>query len=417
MMLKTKEKLRFKPTNIAMLISHGFNNVVSIFVSTFLVAYIYSLSNNYMIDIGLFYFMQYASMFVFYTIISMFIDKTDRVTFYRISVFVKGVFILSVVLLGKNLAQLVSVAGLLYGFAEACYWSSYNLMKNELVSRHSMEKYSLIQFIDTKFINIVVPLILGRVIDGESFKLCAIIVLISVVAQLVVSFFIKSKRPENSSFNFREFISLSKSLETNKRKLICFSLIIGVVYGMGAGVSPLTTILIMTSFDSNFSLGILSSLFAVASMLLLLSYKKWTKLGKRCGIYLISAIIPIIASLLIFLNFGKTTVVLYVLIYTISIVLYEFGYDVTRNLILKKLGMYDSIAEYQCAVEGALQIGRMIIFSIMVGFGLITSNWSAEYLQLGVKIFCSVTILIMTILNIMFVVYEKRFNKYVMTNE
>lgn len=416
-MLKTNDKSRSKSTNIAMLLSHGFNNVVSIFVSTFLVSYIYSLSSNYIMDIGLFYLMQYASMFVFYTIISMFIDKTDRVTFYRISLFVKGIFILCVVLLGKKLAGFVTLAGLLYGLAEACYWASYNLMKNELVSHHAMEKYALHQFIDTKVINITVPLILGKVIEGESFNLCAIIVLVSVVLQFIFSLFIKSKRPEDSKFNFREFLSSTNALETSKKKLVWASLIIGILYGLGAVVSPLTTILIMTSFDSNFSLGILSSLFAVASMILLVAYKKWTKLGKRCGIYLVSALFPVIAALLICLSLNKTTVVIYVLFYTISIVLYEFGFDVTRNLILKKLDMYDSIAEYQCAVEGALQIGRIIIFAVMAVFGLITASWNVESLQLGVKIFCSVTILLMTLMNIVLAFYEKRFKKYVMTKE
>ena len=93
-MRTVNEKIKFKPSNIAMLFTHGLNEVVSIFVGTFLISYIYSLSTNYILDIGLFYFAQYLSMFVFYTIISKFIDKTDRVTFYRISLFVKGVFII-----------------------------------------------------------------------------------------------------------------------------------------------------------------------------------------------------------------------------------------------------------------------------------------------------------------------------------
>ena len=416
-MNSSKEKLKFKSGNIAMLVSHGFNNVVSIFVGTFLISYIYSLSKNYILDIGLFYFTQYASMFVFYTLISKIIDLTDRVTFYRISLFVKGIFILCVVLLGKNLAKIVPLAGLLYGFAEACYWSSYNLMKNELVSHHVMERYSLNQFIDTKVINIVVPLILGKVIEGESFKVCAIIVLVSVIIQTIFAFFIKSKRPENSSFNFREFWAQKNNLDLDKRKIVNSSLVIGVIYGMGAVVAPLNTILIMTSFGSNFSLGIISSIFAVLSMVLLLSYKKWTRFGKRCVIYFISAILPIIASVLLLINVSRATVIVYVLFYTISVVLYEFGFDVTRNLILKKLNMYDSIAEYQCAVEGTLQIGRMIAFLVMIIVGLITASLQLEALQLCVKVFCAFVILIMTVLNISIALYEKRFQNSIMTKE
>lgn len=413
----TKEKIRFKSGNIAMLVSHGFNNVVSIFVGTFLISYIYSLSKNYILNIGLFYFTQYASMFVFYTLISKIIDFTDRVTFYRVSLFVKGIFILAVVLLGKNLAKIVPLAGLLYGFAEACYWSSYNLMKNELVSHHVMERYSLNQFIDTKVINIVVPLILGKVIEGESFKVCSIIVLVSVVIQTIFSFFIKSKRPENSSFNFKEFVVQKNKLDADKRKIVNSSLVIGIMYGLGTLIAPLNTILIMTSFGSNFSLGIISSIFAVFSMVLLISYKKWTKLGKRSVRYYISALLPVIASLVLLINVSKATVIIYVLFHSISVVLYEFGYDVTRNLILKKLNMYDSIAEYQCAVEGSLQIGRMIAFGIMIIFGLITANLQLATLQLCVKVFCSIVILIVTTLNIRMALYESKFQKNIMTKE
>ena len=138
---------------------------------------------------------------------------------------------------------------------------------------------------------------------------------------------------------------------------------------------------------------------------------------KRCFIYLISAVLPVIASVLLLSGVNKTTVVIYVLFYTLSVVLYEFGFDVTRNLILKKLNMYDSIAEYQCAIEGVLQTGRMIAFGIMAIFGLITANFSLQALQLSVKIFSAIGILVMSVLNIWIAQYEKRFLKVVMTKE
>ncbi len=407
----SKDKLKFKTSNIAMLFTHGLNEIVSIFVGTFLISYIYSLSNNYILDIGLFYFSQYASMFVFYTIISKLIDKTDRVTFYRISLFVKGVFILCVVLVGKDLAKIATLAGLLYGFAEACYWSSYNLMKNELVTRHAMEKYSLFQFIDSRAIKIIIPLILGKIIDGESFKVCAIIVLVSVVVQTIISLFIKSKRPENSSFNFKEFIQKTKALPTEKSKLVWFSLFVGLCYGFGCVVSPINTILIMISFGTNFSLGVLSSIFAVFSMILLLVCKKWTKLGRRGVIYLIMACLPLVALILLLVDVNKTTVVIFSLIHTIAVILYEFGFDVMRNLLPKKLDMYDSIAEYQCAIEGSLQVGRIIIFTIMISFGLITAGFNPAALGVSVKIFSALSILIVSLMNILLLCYEKKFRK------
>ena len=238
-MVETNDKTKLKSMNVAMLVTHGLNNVVSVFVSTFLISYIYSISNNYILNIGLFYCFNYFSMFVFYYLVSKVIDRTDRVTFYRIAILVKGIFILCVVFLGRNLAKYVVLAGFLHGLSEACYWASYNLMKNELVSKHAVGKYSLFQQIDEKVVNIIIPLILGKIIDGESFKICAIIVLCLVVIQLCCSVLIKSKRPENSSFSFKDFVDSSKKLDKRQQKLIIWSIIIGAFYGFAAIVAPL----------------------------------------------------------------------------------------------------------------------------------------------------------------------------------
>lgn len=416
-MTETKDKTKLKSMDIAMLVTHGLNNVVSVFVSTFLISYIYSISTNYILNIGLFYCFNYFSMFVFYYLISRVIDKTDRVTFYRIAILVRGIFILCVVFLGKNLANYVILAGLLHGFSEACYWASYNLMKNELVSKHAMSKYALYQQIDVKVVNIIIPLILGKIIDGESFKICAIIVLCMVAIQLCCSILIKSKRPENSSFSFKDFVESSKKLDKPKQKLIIWSIIIGVFYGFAAIVAPLNTIMIMISFDSNFSLGILTSVFTIVAMLLLIVCKKFTKLGKRDYIYIISAIVPIIATIFLMIDVNRASVIAYILSYTLAIVLYVFSYDVMRNLLLKKLNMYDSIAEYQCAIELAMEIARVAIFGLMAIVGLLTANFSTDKLMVMMKILCGVSILLISLMNISVLVYERSFEKHIITED
>ncbi len=407
------QKPRLKRVDVSMLITHALSNVVSIFVTTFLISYIYSISNNYILDIGLFYLFHYLSMFVFYFLVSRMIDKTDRITFYRIAIVVKGLFILSVVFLGKGLAKYVILAGALNGFSDACYWCSYNLMKNELISHHVMQKYALIQSFDTKGINMIVPLILGKIIDGESFKICAIIVLCVVALQLVFSIFIKSKRPENSSFCFKEFVSGYKAQEKEKRSLILMIIIIGAFYGMTSIVSPLNTIMIMISFESNFSLGIFTSIFAVFSMILLILLKKCTKLGKRTYIYYLCSILPVIAVALMIFKLNRTTVLIYSCVYTLSYVLYEFSYDVMRNLLLKKFKMYDSIAEFQCSIELSLEVGRIVVYLLMVIVGLLTAGLSVSALKLTMKILCGVSILFIVLMNITTAIYEKKFIKNV----
>ena len=53
--VSVKPKKKLNSTSYALLSAHGFNYVVSIFVSTFLISYIYKISENYVLNIGLFY--------------------------------------------------------------------------------------------------------------------------------------------------------------------------------------------------------------------------------------------------------------------------------------------------------------------------------------------------------------------------
>jgi len=130
---EVKHRSKLNGTTYSLITTHGCNEIVSIFVSTFLISYIYSISNNYLLNIGLFYMFSYIAMFIFYYLVSRIIDRTNRIVLYRVAIFIRAIFILMVVFLGKKLAGVVYLAGFLNGISEGFYWCSFNLMKNELV--------------------------------------------------------------------------------------------------------------------------------------------------------------------------------------------------------------------------------------------------------------------------------------------
>ncbi len=400
-----KHKLHL--TNYAMLTSHGINLIVSVFVSTFLVSYIYSISENYVLSIGLFYCFNYLCMGISYFLISLVLDKTNRVSCYRIAIVIRTIFIVCVIFLGKKLAELVILAGLLHGFSEACYWSSYNLMKNELVSKHVVSTYSTLQIVVDKSVNIIIPIILGKIIDADSFKASAIIVLCFAIIEMVASFLIKSNRPENSSFDMKTFFANIKNLG-EKKGLVLDIIILGAVYGLTTIISPLNTILIMLTFNSNFSLGLITSLFSVCAMLFLFAIKKFTKTGKRQVLFGLVSILIMASAIVVILFTNKTTIVIYSLIYNVCSVLFAFAYDVHRNTILKKLSMYDDIAEFQASIEIAMELFRAMSFLIMI----LCAIFAGENLVLLTKILLIVFMCSLPIINIGLLFYEKKLKKF-----
>lgn len=399
---------RLKPKNKAMLATHALNNTISIFVTTFLISYIYSISTNYVLNIGLFYACNYFSMMVFYYLISTIIDKTDRVSFYRLAIVVRAIFIVCVVYWGASLAKYVVLAGALHGFSEACYWSSYNLMKNELVSRHVIAKYSGLQYTLVEITNILVPIILGGIIDSSKFSTCAYIVVVIAIIELVLSIFIKSKRPENSSFNMRGFIRDVKN-KGYEGKLILWTIVIGGMYGFTNVLTTLKTIIIMFEFGSDFSLGIITSLVAVVTLLVITFIRKFTKIGSRTALFWISALLPIPATLLMVFKLCKTTIIIYSFVNAICLVIHALSYDVIRNTILKKLNLFDDIAEFQCSIECYMELSRVLIFTIMVIFGILGQYFGVLFMAL--KIFMCVAIFTIPLVDLSLMILEKKMKK------
>ncbi len=409
--IKAPTKKKYTMTTYALQATHGLNNIVTIFVTTFLISYIYSISENYVLNIGLFYVFNYIAMGIGYFSISTLIDKTNRVCFYRLAIVVRALFILSVIFVGESLAKLVALAGLLHGFSESCYWSSYNLMKNELVSKSLIKKYSINQMVIDKAVNIIIPVLLGSLIDAESFKSSAIIVLIIAVIEMILSMFIKSKRPKDSKFDFKGFIQRTKALG-EKKCLVSDCILGGGIYGFITTVNPMATIMVMYAFDSNFSLGVLTSVFSCIAMIFVFSISKFTKAGKRSWLFVIAALTPFISSILLVLNVSKVMVAIFNCSQIVLSMVHSYTYDVSRNFVLKKLGMYDDIAEYQCAIECFMAVCRVFAFLLVVGAGAIGSIWGTEGIFVAAKIMTVVSTLSITAFNFELLAYEKKLQKF-----
>lgn len=403
------KKQSLSSTNVAQLISHALFNIISIFVSTFLVSYIYSISDNYLVSIGSFYAMHYLVMGIMYLAVSAVIDRTNRVFFYRVALVIKAGFILMIIFIGQKLAGLVLLAGALSGLSEACYWTSYNIMKNELVRKRAMKKYATLQSGIEKFLNFIIPISLGKIIDANSFKTSAIIACVVVCIQLISSFFIKSHRPENSSFDMKDFCKQVRALG-DKKGVVTNSFTVAFVYGLHTSIAYINTIVIMLVFNSNFSLGILKGVFSLLAIVFLVYLNK-SRPGKKSIMYILCGTLPVISAVLCAIFTNKTFVIIFTMLITICQLSYTYSFDVCRNVVLKKLKMYDCIAEYQCTIELTLEIARVIIFSIMIVFGVVGASFGSEGLILSAKIFLALSTSVMLVVNILMMRYENKLVK------
>ena len=356
-------------------ISHLLFSVINLFLSTFLIAHIYSLTDNmfeYAINVGLYEVSSYAVMLVAYYLFSFIVDKTNRVWIYRIGNILSTALVIITIFFGKDLAKLIILAGSLYGLSKGAYYSSYNVLKQEMVSRKSMKNFAVVIIVLTKLVNTICPILLGMLIEVSTFSMVAIYVFILSVILIVVTFFIKAKRPQDSNFNVKDYLSRLKTNSELKNKMkniykICF------IYGFTSIVGSLLSVNIMIHFGSNFSLGIIKGVCTAIAICMLLLMTKFTKFGKRSGLFVVCSILPAIGVLIFAFIPNMITLVAYHIIATSVDIIVATTFDIIRNRNLKEAGFYQDIAEHQCITESLFQLARISSYGMLVLISLFKS--------------------------------------------
>lgn len=386
-----------KRSSICLFSCHMIYNIIVLFLSTFLVSHIYSLSDNvfdYIKNVATFETVQYACMLVCIPIFSWIVEKTNRTWVYRFSMLVSTSLVIFSIFYGAEISKYIVLAGAIYGSANGIYYAAYNTIKQEMVSRKSMRTFSVVSQIFTNVVKIVVPILMGALIDVSSYSQVAIYVLVICAIQIGFSFGVRSKRPENSHFNLKTYFKkLKENTETLKKMKIIYWC--SFIYGFTTIVSTMLQICIMIQFGSSFSLGALTSVFSAVSVCTILIFNKFTKAGKRTGLYIFSALIPVVFSWIFCFFPAVWSLIIFELAITISKIIFSTVFDIYRNGILKEAGLYSEITEHQAIIEILLEISRIISFAFLIVITLFNSL-TIFYVLLAISVLAySVTTLIL----------------------
>ena len=368
------ESKKLDRSSVSLQATYILNKIIGLFVSTFLVSYITQVNREAPISvsltsIGLFFVMHNIIFALIYFLMSYLVDRSNRIWFYRLGLLCKGAFIILIVFLGQSLAKMSIVAGIVNGISDGVYWSSYNVLKGEMVPRAHADKFVAISSLFDRVSRVVFSVLLGYLIDVSTFIEVSLYVLIIVALQIIFSFFIKAKRPENSKFEFFKYI---KYLKTNdeKTKRIKRFYHLALAYAGTSICTSIASIFAVLTFKTNLYLGIFTSAFSIISVLTLLVLKRYTKIGRRKVWFMCIAIIGFTASCLSLFGVFKWTYIVYYLVETVSVCLIEYTVDVQRTVIVKKTGNYEYTCEHQALTEMCLSVVRALCYSLMIVLGL-----------------------------------------------
>ncbi|MBQ4541617.1 MAG: MFS transporter [Clostridia bacterium] len=352
----------------SLLIVHMIRMVLELFTSTFLTSHIISLDPDNIFGTGLFnvailFISQYVAYIIVYTINSYFVDKSNRVTFLRVGIFVNACFLIAIVLWGEIISHWIVFAGAICGISNAFYYSSFNVMKNEVVHRNTLKHFTILTTVITNIINVIVPVVLGLLIDISSYSTIAIYVVVIIVAQFVISFFIRYDKPKGSKL---EMIKYFRYLKDNPedRKKIKYTYYNALMAGIKTTYKIVIIILTIFAFKTNLSLGLLSSIFSVITIALLVLYRKFedNPKTKKLLIYLSVGTLPLLTCLLFMFYTNKATFVILNCFLTIAIYFSDYYGDAERDAIIKNLNKHEFIAEHNLFHDTIKYIVSILVY-------------------------------------------------------
>lgn len=360
-MKKELEKEK-KKSIIGLLGCFCINNILYMFLNTFMVAYFITLTNYNYKQISIYYIANFICIALTFYLLGNIIKKHSKVKIFRTGIVLYCLYILLIALLKEKIVDYHVLLGALYGIVQGILWAPGLSLVNEYVKDDS-NNFVSIKSILTQILKIIMPFILGASIELTSFSFIAIIILFLSVIQFFFSLLIKDDtKSRNSNYNLKEYIKYVKNkklLKTYYKLVACD----GIVNYMLATV---VTILIVTSFKTTFNLGMLTTIFSACSIISVYIFQR--KIKRNINTTKICTIMMIISLITLLIDINKYTVIIYNLFNSLFLILLINSAETKRYEIITKdkKASNNYIVEHQILSEICLNIARILGYIVLL---------------------------------------------------
>lgn len=337
------------------------NNVLYMFVNTFMVAYFITLTNYDYKQISIYYALSFIAILLTFLTFGRIIKNKNQVWVFRSGIIAYCLYILMLAFLKEKIVTYFAPLGFFYGIVQGLIWVAAHTLVNEH-TQNNTNKFISFKSIISKILKIFFPIVFGVSIELTSFSYVAKIVILLSITQFIFSLFIEDKaKTYDKKYNLKEYINLVKNndkFKTVYKLCICD----GIVNYL---LETLIVILTVMTFKTTISLGVITTITAICSILsvYIFQYKlksNW-KILKICNIMMVSSV------LLLLTNISKPTIIIYNVCTAIFLVILSNTGDTKRYEIVSEneIVVKDYIVEHQVVCEVILNITRIIAYILL----------------------------------------------------
>ena len=354
--------------------------VVGVFFGTFLISYIMQISDNEAVSISIYNIALFTALTAGFLLLADTVKRKNKMRVYRMNLFIQAASLITIATVGENIAPFIAVFGAVQGFASAFLHTPLNVIISEKVKKRMMVAYSGYNAMVGGIVSIATPLILGFLITIGSYEYIAVFMLLFLCAAYVLSFFLHSHNPAAKRFSISNFIPLARR-SILVRRVMFVEFLAGLSVHGPLGV--VSTMFVVFLFHTDFFLGLITSAFAVVSIIISFLVGRFGRPEKFPALLVISNSLTIFAGLIFLLFTGKWSFLFYRLIQSSAMhfIMKVKHINMFNTSNSAACVAHDCRTEFLVVRETILNAGRILSFLILFTIGYSGNiEWLKYYL-------------------------------------
>lgn len=241
--------------------------IMVIFSNIFLNVYIFkSLNGDFNLYLcGLIVAIIFAEIFSF--IIFLFLSKKNSMIIYRASFILDALLIVLVLLIKTPTLPIIFMFYALQELSNCCFYGPHEIGEMKATNHKDSSKFLMTSTMMSSVIGIVSPFLNGLIINKISYALLFVIIGCVAIIMLVVSLFLKSIEVSSRKLRLKQFCKIAFK---KKHMISYYFSFMTFRFSVGGTIYIILPVLLYMKTNSEFTLGIYSSIFAALTILSLL---------------------------------------------------------------------------------------------------------------------------------------------------
>lgn len=340
-------------------------NILSIFIDSFLVLYFLTVSENNILPLGIYKLIGVTTLFITLFLFRNISKSKNRKNLLITGIMFDLIYFLFIFTLKESIIKYSYILGIIYGLEEGLYYSVFNSYESDGITNKERLKFYGNYETYKSLVKIIFPIIFGVLITKTGFIESITLVMIIVILRIVLSFLYKDNNVPEGKTNLKKFLDLIKDKKDIKY-IFKIDFYNGFIFSSGA-FTYIVTIYIIKVFNTNFSLGIFTSLFSLTSALIGYLFANYINKKEYPSLLKLSTLFTTISLLILLIKCNLITIICFNFLQTILSTLFSLINDYTKSHLsnIKEIRTKYKIEYYLCA-DFMLFLGRSISYILFI---------------------------------------------------